>query len=140
MKVDRSVRYYYAPSDTITLRPIKLPRSIATDDRRQRARDQREIDGGRPVAHVPDVHRHPPAEGDVGAAAHLPEPGEPGLHVHALVIRTGVVLDFLRQRRARADKAHLAAQHVPELRQLVDARPAQERTECMQPGIACDLE
>ena len=35
-------------------------------------------------------------------------------------------LDLVHRQRARADQAHLAAQHVEELRQLVEAELAQE--------------
>ena len=54
-------------------------------------------------------------------------PVMPGQHPQALVDVVGPLLDLGRQRRAGADDAHLAAQHVDELRDLVDRELAQQR-------------
>ena len=48
--------------------------------------------------------------------------------------------DLPRQWRPRAHQAHLAADHVPELRQFVDAGAAQEATHAGDPRIVGDLE
>ena len=51
-----------------------------------------------------------------------------------------VLLDFVRQRRPRPDERHVAAQHVPELRQLVEAGLAQNVPDRRDPRIVGDLE
>ena len=51
-----------------------------------------------------------------------------------------VVLDLAGLRRPGADQAHVPAQHVPELRQLVDARLAQDAAEPGDAWIAVDLD
>src|SRR5579883_3660273 len=50
------------------------------------------------------------------------------------------MFDFAGKRRPRADQRHLAAQHVEEVGQLVDAGAAQERTQRMQTRIVANLE
>ena len=58
----------------------------------------------------------------------LSEPGHPRPHPMALMIARSERREFIamRQRmRARPDQRHLTAQHVPELRKLVEARPTQ---------------
>ena len=72
---------------------------------------------------------------------HLPEAGDPGLGVeHAPAVPGLVLLDLVRQRRARPDQRHVASEHVPELRQLVEARLAQEAAERRHARIVGELE
>src|SRR5688572_17738069 len=59
--------------------------------------------------------------------ADLRPAGESGLDDVALTIERDRPRQFAHERRTlgtRSDKAHLALQYVPELRQLVDPRPA----------------
>ena len=62
----------------------------------------------------------------VVAARHLPQAGHPGLHGESLVVRVLVVLELVLERRPRPDERHVPEEHVHELRQLVQARLAQE--------------
>jgi hypothetical protein len=56
-------------------------------------------------------------------------------------VEVGVPLDhFVGERGARADDAHRAAQHVPELRDLVDREPAQHASDARDARIVVDLE
>jgi hypothetical protein len=48
--------------------------------------------------------------------------------------------DLSRQGRARADQAHLAPKHVPELRQLVQRRSPQETADPRDPGVVGEFE
>ena len=50
----------------------------------------------------------------------------PGQHEVALAVPVLEPLVVAQRQRPRADEAHLAAQHVPELRQLVEREPAQD--------------
>ena len=52
----------------------------------------------------------------------------------------GPLLDLGRQRRPGPDDAHLAAQHVPELRDLVDRQLAQEPADPGDSRVVADLE
>ena len=67
-------------------------------------------------------------------------PVMPGSDLEADVVARLVPRDFARQRRPRADERHLAAQHVPELRQLVEAAPAQEASDRRDARIVRRLE
>src|SRR5262245_62913259 len=51
-----------------------------------------------------------------------------------------VLLDLVRQRRARTDQRHVAAKRVDELRQLVEARLAQDAADRRYPGVVRNLE
>ena len=50
-----------------------------------------------------------------------------------------VALDELDLLRPRADEAHVAAEHVPELRQLVEARAPQEAADARHPRVVASL-
>ena len=52
----------------------------------------------------------------------------PGGHEEALEVVRLEVLGLVRDARPRADERHVAAQDVDQLRQLVEARPAQPAT------------
>ena len=79
-----------------------------------------------PVLDVPEVQLDP-----LGPARELrpltcAQPVMPGRTDEPPALPLGVVHDLLRQRRPRPDQAHVAAQDVPQLRQLVEAgRPQQ---------------
>src|SRR5262245_27606835 len=63
------------------------------------------------------------------AAAHLRVARDAWLDVEALLEKRHLLLELLDEDgalRARADHAHLALEHVPELRQLVEARLTDE--------------
>ena len=55
-----------------------------------------------------------------------------GLHGEDRVVRVGLELDEAWILRARADEAHLALEHVPELRQLVELRRGEEAAEARE--------
>src|SRR2546423_1525734 len=50
-----------------------------------------------------------------------------------------VRLDLVRNRRTRADNAHVAAQDVEKLRQLIEARPAQQASDTGDALIGAQL-
>src|SRR5207302_5842686 len=59
------------------------------------------------------------------AAVHLGPAGEARLHVEASALPRRVLVDLVAKRWSRADQAHVAADDVPELRQLVEREPAE---------------
>jgi len=62
---------------------------------------------------------------DAVSPRHLPQPGDSGLHGDAPALPGLVQLHLVRRRRARADQAHVAAEHIDELRKLVQGGLAQ---------------
>src|SRR5215470_445242 len=100
----------------------------ASERRGQRAEEDPEIEPERPVANVVGVPRFLP--GDVGhrALAHLPHPAEAGPHLVAEIPELSAELrEVIVRERTGPDQAHVTAHDVPQLRQLVDAEPAQPR-------------
>ena len=83
----------------------------------------------RPVGDVGVVELHSLVPGDVAAPEHLPEAREARPEFLAGELPRLEGLDLERPQRAWSHEAHLAAQDVDELRQLVEARLAQEATE-----------
>lgn len=99
-----------------------------------------EVDPDGPVADVPGVHGDALFVGGVAAAAGLPHAGDAGQYHAVLAEVVAVALDFLRDDRARADEAHVAADDVPELRQLVEAGLAEEGAELGDARVVLELE
>ena len=64
------------------------------------------------------------------------QPVMPGLDRQAPALALGVAVDLDLDRRARADDRHLAAQHVDEVRQLVERRAAQQAPDARDPRVA----
>ena len=64
----------------------------------------------------------------------------PGVRSSRRLAQPVIWLDSWIDERTRADEAHLALQHVPELRQLVDARGAQEAAHARDARVVLDLE
>ncbi len=70
----------------------------------------------------------------------LPEPGHPRPEVESPAAPLADVPVLGGNQRARADEAHLAAHHVQQLRQLVDAGAAQEPPDSRHPRVGGRLE
>ena len=66
---------------------------------------------------------------DVVAAADLPQAGQAGADLEVVDPGLAIELELVRHHRPRAHQAHLAAHHVEQLRQLVQAGLAQEPAE-----------
>ena len=84
---------------------------------------------------VPDIELHAPRVGRVAAAADLPQPGQARLRCVVVFDVAAIARDLGAHDRTRPDQAHLAAQHVEQLRQLVEARAAQEAPDPGDPRI-----
>lgn len=99
-----------------------------------------EVDPDGPVADVPGVHGDALFVGGVAAAAGLPHAGDAGQDHAVFAEVVAVALDFLRDDWARADEAHVAADDVPELWQLVEAGLTQEGAELGDARVVLELE
>jgi hypothetical protein len=75
-----------------------------------------------------------------GIALQLPKARDPRLHAEPPSMMRSVTRDLGLGRRARAYEAHVAAEHVPELRQLVDMSAPQGRPKWCDSRIVADLE
>ena len=80
-------------------------------------------------ADVLHVHADPVGEGDPRPSPHLPDARQAGRHVQALAEPAAAGLGLVARQRARPDQRHVASQHVPQLRQLVDAGPPQKTSD-----------
>jgi len=98
----------------------------------QRARgeqQQLQVEEGGIVLDIEQIHLELFLIGGVVAPEDLRIAGEPGLDLHAVAeLRhaAAVIIDVFDALGPRADERHLAAQDVEKLRQLVDARAAQD--------------
>src|SRR3990170_3300148 len=96
-----------------------------------------QIEAERPALDVVEVVLDPPLERGVAApAVDLGPPGDPGLHLVAQHVAGDLPAELLHEDRplgARAHEAHLPAEHVEELGQLVQAEPAQEGSQPRPP-------
>ena len=99
-----------------------------------------EVDPDRPVADVPGVHGDALFVSGVAAAAGLPHAGDAGQDHAVLAEVVAVALDFLGDDWAWADEAHVAADDVPELRQLVEAGLPEEGAEFGDARVVLELE
>src|SRR4051794_8142396 len=88
--------------------------SAATANHRSGSlREDLDIEPQRPSAGIPDVEPHHFIECDAASPFHLPQTRNPWLHrQQAPAMPKAVPLDFIRNRRSRADERHLASQNV----------------------------
>src|SRR3954447_6591270 len=98
----------------------------AAEERERRAEQDAEVEERRPVLDVPDVELDPLRPGQLRAAVDLRPPRDAGLDLQAPALMLVVFLDLVAQRRPRADHAHVAAQDIPELGQLVERQLAED--------------
>src|SRR6266536_2433577 len=108
----------------------------AAEERQRRLEENREIHPGRAMVDIPDVELDPLRPGDSGPAVDLSPARDPGLDLEPPPLAGGVGLDLVGKGRARPDEAHVPAQAVPELWELVDREPAQRSTDTSDPRIA----
>ena len=94
------------------------------------------IERERAMLDVPDVELDALGPGQRGASVDLRPARQAGPHLEPAPLALVVALEVRRRHRARADEAHLAAQDVPELGQLVDRRAPQERADARDARIA----
>ena len=109
------------------------------EEGKRRSEEEPEIEAERPSAHVGDVHLERLAEGRVGARGHLPQPGQALRHEEPVEMVGLKELGFVLDAGARTDERHLATQDVDQLRELVEARLAQQAPERRHVRVAVEL-
>src|SRR6185437_5643199 len=85
------------------------------------------------------VHRHQRLKVYLAAAIHLPDAGDARRHQQAIAVAIAILLHLVAQGRTRADDAHVAAQHVEKLRQLVQAGGADKAADARDARIFSQL-
>src|SRR5437867_688581 len=96
----------------------------AGENRRHRAGQDLQVEAERPVLDVVDVEHDPFVEAELAATADLPQAGDAGYDLEAAPLPLFVALDLVGDRWTWPNQAHLTPQHVPELRNLVQAGAA----------------
>src|SRR5208282_6138249 len=74
------------------------------------------------------------------AAADLPQAGYSGRRLQAAQMPRLIKLELVGQGGARADEAHLAANHIEELRQFIDAEAAEQPADGSYALVVGELE
>src|ERR1035438_7747487 len=85
-----------------------------------------------PVVHVPHIKRELSVPADIITTVDLSPAGDTRFHVMPPSLLGCVILQILRQKWPRTNQAHLAGQHIPQLRQLVETKSAEQFAETSQ--------
>src|SRR5438034_9073410 len=108
----------------------------AAEERARRSQQDLQVDECRAVFDVPEVELDPLRPREPRAPMDLGPARDPRLDVEAMPLPCVVLVDLVAQRRARTDDRHVAADDVPELRQLVERQPAQDASRARDARIA----
>src|SRR5580700_5650993 len=104
------------------------------------ADEDAQIEEQGPVLDVSEIQVHIELERRTISGGNLPEAGDAGFHVEAAVVVELVVINIVDGMRPRADKAHFAAEDVPELGKFIETVTAEDAAEAGDARIAMDLE
>src|SRR5258708_35401274 len=99
--------------------------SFGSEHRGDGAQRDFQIEPKAPVLDVFEVERHVGVKGRIATRGDLPQASEARFHVEAAKVLDVVALEVVNGVGARAYKAHVATQDVPELRDFVEAQLAQ---------------
>ena len=105
---------------------VLLARAFAGGDDPEGAEDDLEVAGEGAAADVLQVVLHRLVVTQVGTAAHLRESRDARLDVVAGVVLGRVLVDQFGDLGPGTDDAHVALEHVPEVRQFIEAGLAQK--------------
>lgn len=111
-----------------------------SQDNRNGAPEEHEIQPHAPVMHVPAVHLYALGVVDVAASAGLPHAGDAGEDGVVLFDISPIPRDFLLDDGTGTDETHLTFEHVQELRQLIEAGLSEESAALCDAGIVLQFE
>ena len=117
------------------LEPAFMRCPLLAQQLHRRSAQQPHVESQRPAAHVGDVHVERLAEAGTRAGGYLPQPGQSLWHQEPLELVLLEVLELVGDARPRPHQRHLAAQHVDQLRQLVQrglAQPVADRRDVVE--------
>src|ERR1700682_3176134 len=106
-----------------------LVRALQGDDDPERAHDQLQVHPEAPVLDVAEIQRQGLVEVEVRSATALPETSQSRLDGEATGDGGNAAVELGGPARPRADDAHVAHPDVEQLRQLIQAGPAKDRSE-----------
>src|SRR4051794_5411550 len=112
----------------------------AAEDSRDRLEQDPEVAAEREVLHVIELDREALGERERPAPKDLHRAGDPRLDGEPEAVLRAVAMDQLDLLWPWADDAHVALQHVHELRQLIEAEPSQYAPDARNARIALELE
>src|SRR5437763_5681334 len=108
----------------------------AAEEGARRAQQDLQVDERRAVLDVPEVELDPLRPGEPRPAVDLRPARDPGPDIEPVALPLVVLVDLVTERRPWSDDRHLAADDVPELRQLVQRQPPQDPARARDPRIA----
>lgn len=111
-----------------------------TEDNRNGAPEEHEIQPDAPVMHVPAVYLYSLGVVDITSSAGLPHAGDAGENGIVLFDIFPIPRDFFLNDGARADEAHFTFEDVQELGQLIEAGLSKEGTALCDAGIVLQFE
>src|SRR5450756_3037041 len=120
--------------------PTMSVRSSSGQDGTRRLPQDHQVHRDRPVVHVSQIEAHGLVPVEVGSSADLPQAGQSRLDVQATVDRVRVARHLSGEGRTRSDQRHVAADHVPQLRQLVDREPSEQVADGRNSRVSTYLE
>src|SRR5579863_5473226 len=127
------VLFLYAARNYVTKALAGAPLTILTpfgaEYRRNRLEENLKIESDAPVLDVFKIQGHVGFPGGAVTCGNLPKPGEAGSDVETAQIFqrvSGIVIDRMGP---RSDDTHLASEHIPKLRKLVEAGATQPSPE-----------
>src|SRR6185436_17220709 len=118
-----------ASGESRHVRMAGLRQPLGGDDLLHRLPEDPQVEPDGAVIDIPDVEAQALFPGLRVAAVDLRPAGDAGPHFVPARLLGRIEREIFRQERPRADEAHVAAQHIPELRQLVKAVAAQRAAE-----------
>ena len=117
-----------------TLLATSVPGS-STQDGRDGEQEDAQVGQEADTGDVGDIDDHVLVHRPVAALGHLPQAGDPRLDAMTLVLPRLVGGDDAGEFGPRPDHAHRSTEHVPQLRQLVQAPSAKKTAQTGQAGI-----
>src|SRR5438067_13656012 len=98
-----------------------------------------DVQTGRPLANVKLIEQHAIVIAEVGPTRHLPQARDSRLHTGMKPEYLAIETRFAFNDRPWTDDAHVAAQNVPDLRQLVQAELAEQGTKSGYARVLAEL-
>src|SRR5208282_3648512 len=114
--------------------------SFRHEQHANRAGEDTQVQEQTPVLDVSEIKVHVELERRTAARRNLPQTRDAGFHVKAPVVVKFVMIDFVDGMRPRSNQAHFSAQHVPELREFVEAIAADDTADAGDSGVVVNFE
>src|SRR5580692_11928215 len=114
--------------------------SLRREQHANRAGENAQVQAQAPVLDVSEIEVHVEFERRTVARGNLPETRDARLHIQATELVKFVVIDLIDGMRPRSNQAHVSAQHVPELRKLIEAVATDDAPDARDSGVVVNLE